>query len=640
MMNLNMTTILKPSVRCALLLLCAELILASTGCRSFLAGQAMKNYPLKIEPAAALAATNRYQEDFLYLITLAGEVFPLEDRYFPPEKRQAMEQEILRKLGRPGCTHDEFVLSIESYLNEFNCQHAGIVLNPRPVRSRGFYPFRAHYVSNDLYVIDIAREYDRSLLGQKITAINDLPVSEVEGKMFSLVGAENLWTRRDAAEPDYSEPGSYFNLGLTSSISNSVKLTFADHAPVLIAPKWKGNFAWYGVSTNGNPITATAPHQYDCRIFPEQNLAYFQFNACFDKIAILDGLSMVKPWARPLVRVWLAFQFLREKPSAVLDGIYDPARPVLRDYLASTIREINRQGVTNLVLDLRRNGGGETELCKQLVYYLTRRTNLLDLREFEYNPRVLAYYDPKEAKEFHSWYVKKFGAEPPSKQLLPTPEQDKPFFAEEMDTHSLYYIAPDRPVFNGRIIVLADQETGSAASHLAGLIQDNRLALIVGMPTGNNPTGPTGMTPLKLPHSGILISLPNEYVERAAPANGEVLQPDYWVENSVAGLQAGRDAAFEKALEILHLDGAFPMTNIHAAGEFLRSLKQKGQLPGWSKKDKGAIYLESCSDSITFGLLKQGDSTVYHYSVVAVAEGGSWKLQESWRTNARGRIIR
>ena len=46
MMNLNMTTILKPSVRCALLLLCAELILASTGCRSFLAGQAMKNYPL------------------------------------------------------------------------------------------------------------------------------------------------------------------------------------------------------------------------------------------------------------------------------------------------------------------------------------------------------------------------------------------------------------------------------------------------------------------------------------------------------------------------------------------------------------------------------------------------------------------
>jgi hypothetical protein len=639
-MSLNMTTILKPSVRCALLLLGAGLFLASTGCRSFLAGQAIKNYPVKIKPADALAATNRYQEDFLYLTTLADEVFPLEDRSFPPEKRRAMQQETLQKLGQPGCTHDEFVLSIESYLHEFNCEHAGIVLNPRPVRSDGFYPFRTHYVSNDLYVIDIAREYDRSLLGQKITAINDQPVSEVERKMFTLEGEENLWTRRHAVESDYSEPGSYFNLGLASSISNSVKLAFADHAPVLIAPKWKGNFARYGVSSNANPIIATAPHQYDCRIFPEQNLAYFQFNACFDKIAILDGLTMVKPWARPLVRAWLAFQFLREKPSPVLDGIYDPARPVFKDYLASVIRDINRQGITNLVLDMRLNGGGETELCKQLVYYLTSRTNLLDLREFEYNPRVFAYYDPKEAKEFHAWYVKKFGVEPPSKQLLPTPEQDKPFFAEEMDTHSLYYIAPDRPVFTGRIIVLANQNTGSAASHLAGLIQDNRLALIVGTPTGNNPTGPTGMTPYKLPHSGILISLPNVYVERAVPTNGDILQPDYWVENSVADLQAGRDAAFEKALDILHLDGAFPMTNIYAAVDFLRSVKRKGQLPGWSKKDKGAIYLESCSDSITFGILKQGDSTVYHYAVAAVPEDGSWKLQESWRTDARGRIIR
>jgi hypothetical protein len=106
-------------------------------------------------------------------------------------------------------------------------------------------------------------------------------------------------------------------------------------------------------------------------------------------------------------------------------------------------------------------------------------------------------------------------------------------------------------VFTGKIIVLANQNTGSAAALLAGLMQDNHLAVIVGTSTTNNPTGPTGMTPFKLPRSGILVSLPTIYLERARPSNGNILKPVYWVENSAADVQAGRDAQFEKALQLL-----------------------------------------------------------------------------------------
>ena len=336
--------------------------------------------------------------------------------------------------------------------------------------------------------------------------------------------------------------------GLSSSVSNSVELEFADHPPVSIAPKWDDNFQWHGVPPPPHPITASSRHQYDCRTFAEQNFAYLQFNACFDKTAILDGLRMVKPWVRPLVRAWLGIQFHRKKPFAVLRGIYDPDRPVFKDYLASAIRDINRQGITNLIIDVRYNGGGEGELVNQLIYHLTRRNDLRGSREFKYNPQVVAYYDPKGSREFRSWYLKKFGTEPQSKQLLPTPEG--PFFARVTDPASPFYVAPDRPVFRGKIIVLANQNTGSAAAGFTAVMQDNRLAVIVGTTTGSNPTGPTGMTPLKLPHSGILVSLPTEYYERALPLNGEVLQPDFWVENSVADIEMGRDAAFEKALEL------------------------------------------------------------------------------------------
>src|SRR5438105_4614337 len=127
----------------------------STGCHSFLAEHALKTYPVKIKPVAGLAAPNRYQEDSLYLKTLGEEVVPLEDHYFAPDKRAAMEQKILQELGKPGCSHETFVLSLSRYLSAFNNEHARIEFNSRPVNFTGLYPFKVQYVSNDLYVSDI-----------------------------------------------------------------------------------------------------------------------------------------------------------------------------------------------------------------------------------------------------------------------------------------------------------------------------------------------------------------------------------------------------------------------------------------------------------------------------------------------------
>jgi hypothetical protein len=551
--KIHSSTLLRNFGLNALMWLSLLLALSSTGCRSFLASQGMKNYPVKAKPMDALASPNRYQQDFLYLETLAEEVFPLENRYFPPDQRAAMEKDILQQLGQPGCSYETFLFDVRSYLAAFNNMHAAVVFTPRDFHFAGFYPFRIHYVSNEVYVVDIAREYDRALIGQKITAINDHLIPELEQKLSGFRSAENPWTKRKSLEPiGFSQPEYYRLLGLTASASNSLKLEFADHPAIRIDPKWQPDFQWHIGKYPPHPITAPSPHQYDCQIFPEQNFAYLQFNACFDKTAILDGLEMVKPWVRPLVRAWLTIQFHRKKPFAILKGIYDPERPVFIDYLASTIQEINQKGITHLIIDLRRNSGGEGELVKQLVYHLTGRTDLHDFLEFQYNPEVFAHYDPKGNREFRSWYLEKFKAEPPSKQLLPTPEQERPFFYSITDPDCPYYVPPDRPVFSGKIIVLANQNTGSAASLLTGLMQDNSLAVIVGTTTANNPTGPSGMTPFKLPRSGILVSLPTKYLERALPSKGDILQPDYWVESSVADLQTGRDAAFEKALEILN----------------------------------------------------------------------------------------
>jgi hypothetical protein len=328
-----------------------------------------------------------------------------------------------------------------------------------------------------------------------------------------------------------------------------------------------------------------------------------------------------------------------------LRGIYDPERPFLKDYLASAIRDLDRQGITNLILDLRYNGGGETELVKQFIYHFTTRSDLRDSRGFEYNLEAFAYYQPEEFKKFRSWYRKQFGVEPQSKTLLPT--QQNPFFDRITNAASPYYVAPNRPVFRGNIIVLANENTGSAAAWLTELLQDNRLATVVGTTTGNNPTGPTGMTPFKLPRSGILISLPNEYDERADPAKGELLQPDFWVADSLDDLHTSRDSAFEKALELLSpgqpTNGTLLEEDIQAAIKFLKTLKTTGRQPGWSARDKGEAALEASSyfspKSVTFKIRKHGDRSLYHYTLVRKADETDWELQQAWRTDRKGRTI-
>src|SRR5215831_15216917 len=72
----------------------------------------------------------------------------------------------------------------------------------------------------------------------------------------------------------------------------------------------------------------------------------------------------------------------------------------------------------------------------------------------------------------------------------------------------------------------------------------------------------------------------------------------------------------------------------------MKNLKKKGQLPGWSKEDKGAIYLEAFTypdpRSVILTLLKRGDSSVYRYTVTRTSDSGLWRLQGARRANQKG----
>lgn len=88
------------------------------------------------------------------------------------------------------------------------------------------------------------------------------------------------------------------------------------------------------------------------------------------------------------------------------------------------------------------------------------------------------------------------------------------------------------------------------------------------------------------------------------------------------------------SVEPLSPDGAT------AAQTLLNILKKKGRLPGWSKDEAAPAYRDAFAypdpQSLILDLLKNGDSSIYRYTVTRASEAAPWKLQKAARKDQKG----
>ncbi|MGB7767504.1 MAG: hypothetical protein WBN22_01435 [Verrucomicrobiia bacterium] len=91
------------------------------------------------------------------------------------------------------------------------------------------------------------------------------------------------------------------------------------------------------------------------------------------------------------------------------------------------------------------------------------------------------------------------------------------------------------------------------------------------------------------------------------------------------------------------LADAIAAASFAAAGALFGYFKEKGQLPGWSKDDKGSVtvhlrYAEAFPESATCDGQRNGDPSVFHHTTTRVSKDSPWKLQRAWRTDANGHL--
>ena len=212
-------------------------------------------------------------------------------------------------------------------------------------------------------------------------------------------------------------------------------------------------------------------------------------------------------------------------------------------FLRDAFSELGRKGVPNLVLDLRGNEGGADEVGAELVGYLVPRkvtvpANRTLLRYERVGADLRPYVD--------SWDDSFFDV-----TGRVTPAGDG-FYALKGEGGATT-LEPNGRGYSGRTYVLVDAGNSSATFLLARLLAQERLATLVGQPTGGNLRGTNGgwIAFLRLPRSRIELDLPLKgyFPMDEQPDRG--LVPDVVVPESVEDVVLGSDAPLEAVQRLI-----------------------------------------------------------------------------------------
>ncbi len=526
----------------SLLLLFFLLPLTALACSwSAVERQNNRTYPRPIQGTGEYRALNLRQQDFLYLTAMLEETYPLRVQdQFPEPGYEALKQQVLEQLEQP-VDDRELALLLDGFLARLGNGHTVVDIDPIELEER---LFGIDLTWNEkVEVWNLEQKLGREWIGAEVTAIQGVPIEEALQRMETFVPADNRFSRRQRALFNLMMPWYAKRVGLVSpqgTLDVAVRRDGPD-GPVertLSVPAIDKQHLNFFVRPPGRSIVKASAEPLFYDIYPERGFAYFRFGTFLDHIAVTDAVDeAAKPFAVPVSRLYLR-RAVRQQGLVTLGQL-----------LEDLFEEIDENGIEHLVVDLRGNGGGDGRLGKQFLYFIETERDLADYRKSVKMSRLFRQHFPNAYRDMLLRYRVEHGREMPATGLVEAGGRSAAtdFFQEVEDRKSPMYLPPPRKKFNGKVYLLVNSGSFSAAAEFAALIQDNRLGLIVGTPTGGRPSGPTGRARVVLPNSRLPVSMAHTLAERpdAARREDEAVFPNVLIRTRPEDFLTGRDAPLE-----------------------------------------------------------------------------------------------
>jgi hypothetical protein len=228
--------------------------------------------------------------------------------------------------------------------------------------------------------------------------------------------------------------------------------------------------------------------------------------------------------------------------------LYLPSFQISTSEFASKIdsffTEVHNRIINRLIIDLRNNGGGNNVNVSELYSYFADKP-FYHLRKTEVSTKPLSYRN-------HITNISEYD------NLRARLERDSSYEIVHYPGRRLRDpVSVNR--FNGKLILLVNGATISAASEFVALVRGNKQGMVIGEETGGCYYGSTGGSylSLELPNSRLRARIPTIRIFTAVPEDfnqqpkGRGVIPDYPASNSITDILAGWDCILEKAWKIL-----------------------------------------------------------------------------------------
>lgn len=473
---------------------------------------------LDADPAApTIVPAAKLQADVTLLRQAFETLHPGLLRYQTPEQASASFSELERALAQDRPLSEVF-LEVAAFTAKIRCGHtypnffnqsdavAAELFAPRPRL-----PFHFRWLGGEMVVTrSFAPDLPSLVPGSVISAIAGIPVEKILERLLPLARADGgndavrLRQLEVRGESRYEAFDIYFPLAFPE-LGRAVQVTFrapgGEVATVPVAMLTDDDRRRAYEADRGAAERPGSPSPWSLRFLDERTALFTMPD-------------------------WVTYQFPNWDWKAEIRGYFD---------------EILRQGAKVLVIDLRGNEGGTTEVATEMLRALATTPIVLrpQVRKVRYRkiPAALKPHLDTWDRSFDDWgdaAVDVGGGYFELRNAAAIPDR----------------LDPVETPFRGQVFVLVGAANSSATFLFAREVAAHGLGRLVGQPTGGNQRGINGSAFyfLRLPGSGLAVDLPlvGTFAPDERPDGGQL--PDLPVTATAADIAADRDVELAAAL--------------------------------------------------------------------------------------------
>lgn len=241
-----------------------------------------------------------------------------------------------------------------------------------------------------------------------------------------------------------------------------------------------------------------------------------------------------------------SYRTLRDGSIGLLDITLFPGDESYGDFLKTTFGDIKRQGIRNLIIDIRENGGGYSPAAIELLRYLSNKPIArIPRMDIKVSDQIKEYYRlslPKLLRWFPMQWI-----HPTWRKIWNAPEGGIVTVSSEPEKLN------NTPLrFDGTFYVLIGPGTFSTATHFAAMVKDYDLGELVGTETGGLATSFGDFYPFDLPNTRLLVRVSHKRIFRpSSEDNGRGVLPDHPVTHSREDIAEGIDPVLEYTIDLI-----------------------------------------------------------------------------------------